>query len=383
MNKKRFLYLAVILIALLTLLWLNCSLLGVNPPLPKVVSLSPSATTPLRVVDDYQLSVFADELQAPRMLRAIDAGLLVSEPHEGRVLLVKDTNRSGRADQREVLLDGLNRPHGVDVAAGWLYVAETDAVGRVAFDEQSGKVLGHYQRIIADLPSNKGHWTRTVRVGPDGWLYVTIGSSCNVCVEDEPERAAMLRLRPDGSEQTIFASGLRNSVDFDWSPVNGELYATDNGRDWLGDNFPPDELNRIIEGGFYGWPFANGNKVADPDFGEGQGQAINQSIAPVFEFRAHNAPLGIRFLRHQSNDYQHVALVALHGSWNRSVKDGYKVVSLFWHHDGQIEAKDFVSGFLEGEEVHGRPVGVAEAADGSIYISDDYAGVIYRLLEKE
>jgi glucose/arabinose dehydrogenase len=173
---------------------------------------------------------------------------------------------------------------------------------------------------------------------------------------------------------------LRNSVDFDWSPIDGEIYATENGRDWLGDSFPPDELNRIIEGGFYGWPFANGNKVSDSDFGKGQQALIERSIAPVFEFRAHNAPLGIAFLEAQVSGYQHAALVALHGSWNRSSKDGYKVVSLHWNEKGDIEARDFVTGFILGEEVFGRPVSIAEGGDGSIYISDDYAGLIYRVL---
>ncbi|MEH6358020.1 MAG: PQQ-dependent sugar dehydrogenase, partial [Pseudomonadales bacterium] len=258
-------------------------------------------------------------------------------------------------------------------------VAETDAVGRIAFNEQTGAVTGKYQKILSSLPSGDGHWTRTLRIGPDGWLYVTVGSSCNVCIEEVPERAAMLRLRLDGSDKQLYATGLRNSVDFDWSPIDGEIYATDNGRDWQGDDFPPDELNRIVEDGFYGWPYANGNKIPDPDFGAGQPMRIAGSLAPVFEFRAHNAPLGMTFLRHQSDSYQHAALVALHGSWNRSSKDGYKVVSLHWNESNEVEARDFITGFLDGESVNGRPVGLTEATDGTIYISDDYAGVIYRV----
>jgi glucose/arabinose dehydrogenase len=187
-------------------------------------------------------------------------------------------------------------------------------------------------------------------------------------------------MRLDGSDKQLYATGLRNSVDFDWSPADGGLYATDNSRDWLGDDFPPDELNKIVKDGFYGWPYANADKIPDPDFGEGRQALIAQSRAPSFEFRAHNAPLGIRFLRHQDNAaYQHSALVALHGSWNRSSKDGYKVVSLHWGANGAIRAKDFMTGFLQGEQVQGRPVGIEEGADGDIYISDDYAGLIYRL----
>ncbi len=362
-------------------IWFFASQLGVNPPLPQILSKNSVSTfSHLNVPKGFQLSVFARDLNTPRMLRVIPAGVLVSLPHEGSIVLLRDDDEDGLAESREVMLEGLNRPHGIEVHDGWLYVAETDGVGRVVFNVSDGLVTGKYKRIMGGLPSGKGHWTRTVKMGPDGWLYATVGSSCNVCVEEVAERAAMLRMRPDGSDQQLFATGLRNSVDFDWSPIDGEIYATENGRDWLGDSFPPDELNRIIEGGFYGWPFANGNKVSDSDFGKGQQALIERSIAPVFEFRAHNAPLGIAFLEAQVSGYQHAALVALHGSWNRSSKDGYKVVSLHWNEKGVIEARDFVTGFILGEEVFGRPVSIAEGGDGSIYISDDYAGLIYRVL---
>lgn len=380
MNWRRLALLASLLIVVVIGgVWLFGSQLGVNPPLPKVLTLSSASTTHLVPPKDYRVSIFADELNAPRLMRVIPAGLLVSLPHEGKVVLLRDENNDGVADDRQVVLENLNQPHGLDVYDGWLFVAETDAVGRAPFDSDAGVVTGRYQHILPGLPSGAGHWTRTVSVGPDGWLYVTVGSSCNVCLETAPERATMLRVRPDGSEMAIFAAGLRNSVDFDWSPLTGELYATDNGRDWLGDDFPPDELNRVVRGGFYGWPYANGAKTPDPDFGEGQQKRISESLSPAFEFRAHNAPLGFRFLRHQQSEYQYSALVALHGSWNRSVKDGYKVVSLHWQDDGEVVARDFLTGFLSDDKVHGRPVGIAEAADGSVFVSDDYAGMIYRL----
>jgi len=377
MNWRRF---TLIGLLLLCAVWFFVSQLGVNPPLPKVFPQNTSSIlNHLNVPQGFQVSLYADGLNAPRMLKVVKAGVLVSLPHEGQVLLLMDSDGDGWADNKLVLVEGLNRPHGIDVHEGWLYVAETDAVGRVAFDSLAGDVTGSYRRILTGLPSGKGHWTRTVKVGQDGWLYVAVGSSCNVCIEEAPERAAMLRIRPDGSNKELYATGLRNSVDFDWSPLDGAIYATDNGRDWLGDDFPPDELNRLVEGGFYGWPYANGNKITDPDFGGNQPVLVERSIAPVFEFRAHNAPLGITFLDAQVSGYQHTALVALHGSWNRSSKDGYKVVSLHWDEVGIIEAHDFVTGFLQGEEVLGRPVGLAEGPDGSIYISDDYAGVIYRV----
>jgi hypothetical protein len=202
-----------------------------------------------------------------------------------------------------------------------------------------------------------------------------------------------MRFKPDGSDLQIFASGLRNSVGFDWSPKDGALYATDNGRDWLGDDFPPCELNRVEKDAFYGWPYANGNRVPDPFFtedgegGVGASAEIQSRIAnsrpPVHNFPAHNAPLGIQFLRSpaQLPEYRDAALVALHGSWNRTTKDGYKVVSLHWDGQGRIQQRDFLWGFLDREkdQVHGRPVAIAEDAQGNIYISDDYAGAIYRI----
>jgi glucose/arabinose dehydrogenase len=260
-------------------------------------------------------------------------------------------------------------------------VGETDGVSRVRFDADAGTVSGALERVVAGLPAGGNHWTRTIRFGPDGWLYVSVGSSCNVCVEEHPWRASLLRFRPDGGEGEIFASGLRNAVGFDWRPGTAELYATDNGRDLLGDDQPPCELNRVVKDGFYGWPFANGDRDPDPDLGAGKEGEISSSIPPAHGFRAHNAPLGIVFLRHQpaGSPLEDSALVALHGSWNRTHKDGYKVVALHWDPGGEIREEDYEVGFLEGDDVIGRPVDVAEGPDGAVYVSDDYGGMIYRV----
>jgi mono/diheme cytochrome c family protein len=195
----------------------------------------------------------------------------------------------------------------------------------------------------------------------------------------------MLRYALEGSGEEIYAAGLRNSVGFEWRPGTQELYATDNGRDLLGDDVPPCELNRIERGAFYGWPFAHGMNQADPDFGVGQPARIAGSIPPVHAFGAHQAPLGMTFLRHpeQPADYRGAALVALHGSWNRSELSGYKVVSLHWDADGSIHERDFFTGFQVGDDVIGRPVDVAEGPDGAIYVSDDYAAAIYRITRSD
>jgi glucose/arabinose dehydrogenase len=350
---------------------------GSAPPAPDVVEAR------LRAPDGLHVALFADGLESPRMLRFTGAGdLLVSTPRDGQVLLLeRDDDGDGRSDGVRVLLQGLDRPHGLDLHESWLYVAESGGVGRIEFDPTSRETKGTYRRVVDDLPSGGNHWTRTVRFGPDGWMYVSVGSSCNVCEEKDPRRAALLRYRPDGSGEEIVARGLRNAVGFDWQPGTDDLYATDNGRDLLGDDFPPCELDRIQPGAFYGWPYANGNRVPDPDFGAGHAEQIQQSVPPVHGFRAHNAPLGITFLRAPDLPIalRGAALVALHGSWNRTRKDGYKVVSLHWDGEGHVSERDFLTGFLVDEDVIGRPVDVAEGPDGAIYVSDDYAGAIYRV----
>ncbi len=355
---------------------------GIDPPQDEVLRR-------LRPPPGFHVTRFASRLEGARFLRFTPAGdLLVSLPQSGRiVLLERDANGDGQADGVLTLVEGLNRPHGMDLHEGWLYIGETDAVARLRFDPAARATEGPLERVVTGLPGLGNHWTRTVRFGPDGFLYVSVGSSCNVCLEKDPRRAAILRFRPDGSGAEIYATGLRNSVGFDWRPGTDELYATDNGRDFLGDDFPPCELNRIVKGGFYGWPFLNGDNVPDPDFGSTP-QAVAKrasAIPPVHGFRPHNAPLGMTFLRGDGlpPELRGAALVALHGSWNRTHKDGYKVVSLHWGADARITEQDFLTGFLVDEDVIGRPVDVAEGPDGAIYVSDDYAGSVYRVAPGE
>jgi glucose/arabinose dehydrogenase len=338
----------------------------------------------LHVPPGYEISLYA-VVPGARMLLASPRGdVLVSLPREGKVVLLeRDRDDDGRPDAIRDLLTGRSRPHGLALSdEGWLYVGEASSVARVRFDVAAGEVEGTPETIVTELPEGGNHWSRNVGIGPDGRLYVTVGSSCNVCEEEDEKRAAMLRFASDGTGYELYARGLRNAVDFAWQPGTADLFATDNGRDLLGDDFPPCELNRIVPGGDYGWPVANGDRVPDPDLGAGQERRIAASIPPAFAFDAHNAPLGIEFLTHPALPAadRGKALVALHGSWNRRVKDGYKVVALRWEDDGGIRSEDFVTGFLSGDEVTGRPVDVVEAPNsGTIFVSDDYAGVVYAI----
>jgi glucose/arabinose dehydrogenase len=387
--KRALLVVALFALGAAACQWLLPERFVVNAPMLAMLlgrSVEPPSESVLRerfeVANGYVLGRFAADLPGARFMRVTATGdLLVSRPRAGEIVLLhRDLDADGISDGRTLLLEGLTRPHGMDLHEDWLYVAETDAVGRIRFDASTRSVDGPLERVVTGLPGGGNHWSRTVRFGPDGWMYVSIGSSCNVCEEDDPRRAAIVRYRPDGSEEQLHATGLRNSVGFDWQPGTGALFATDNGRDLLGDDFPPCELNQIVVGGFYGWPYINGAGVPDPDLGSTRDERIARARGPAHGFRAHNAPLGIQFLRHTTHGtYQGDALVALHGSWNRTRKDGYRVVSLHWGADGRIEERAFLTGFERDEDVVGRPVDVVEDASGRIYVSDDYAGTIYRV----
>lgn len=351
---------------------------GTDPPSMERI------TARLKVADGFRLQPYSMDVPLARVMVVTPAGdVVVSRTRLGIVsLLERDRDGDGRADAVRTLFEGLDGPHGLALHEGWLYVAERTAVGRVRFDADRGALAGPYDHVLTGLTSDGFHQTKSIGFGPDGWLYLSQGSTCNACLEKDGRRATMMRMRPDGSQGEIVATGLRNSVGFDWSPWDGALYATENGRDLLGDDFPPDELNRIAPGGFYGWPYFNGAGVPDPGIVPAPGGPLPPATPPVHEFRPHNAPLGLHFLREAMTPpgYERTALVALHGSWNRSVPDGYKVVALQWTPDGAIVERDFLTGFLGSDGVIGRPAFVTEGPDGAIYVSDDYAGVIYRIV---
>lgn len=363
------------------MLWRMLREEGVEPPSAQVIAQQ------LRVPAGFSVSIFARDLPSARLMVPTATGdLILSQPRGGLVVLLEaDRDGDGLADGKRTLFTNLDRPNGVDLHDGWLYVAEATRVSRVRFDAATRTVEGTLQPLITGLTADGAHWRKTARVGPDGKLYLGQGSTCNVCLEQDPRRATVMRFALDGSAGEVIATGTRNPYGFDWAPWDNALYATENSRDLLGDDLPPDELNRIVPGGFYGWPYVHGAAVIDPEFGPGNAAMIRQAIAPAHVFRAHNAPLGIRFLRHADRPagFERTALVALHGSWNRSVPDGYRVVSLHFTADGRIEERAFLDGFRGPNGLIGRPVDVAESIDGSIYVSDDYAGVIYRVVRQD
>ncbi|MFO7172125.1 MAG: sorbosone dehydrogenase family protein [Bacillota bacterium] len=327
----------------------------------------------------FRIQVFAAGLgQARFMAVGPEGDLYLSIPREGRVVALPDRDGDGVADQVVTVAEGLDRPHGLAWHQGDLYVAENSRVIRLEF--RDGAPTGAYQVVVPNLPRGGGHWTRTIAFGPDGKLYVSAGSSCNVCLEDDPRRAAITRYNPDGTGEEIYATGLRNSVGLAFHPETGELWATENGRDLLGDDFPPEEINRIEPGRHYGWPHCHGDRVPDPEFGRGFDCSATEP--PAVMMQAHSAPLGLAFYTGDTFPaaYRGQLFVAFHGSWNRSVPTGYKVV-LVPFRDGQPAGGpvDFLTGFLVGDRAWGRPVDLVVGGDGALYLSDDRAGAVYRI----
>jgi glucose/arabinose dehydrogenase len=351
---------------------------GIGPPPAE------RALAQLQLADGFRLEVYSTEVPLARWPLATPAGDLIVSRTRGDqvVLLERDADGDGRPDGVRTLVDRIEHPHGLALREGWLYVAHLNGVARIRFDVNTGTASGALEDVASDFTSDGFHRTKTITFGPDGWLYVAQGSTCNACIEQDPRRAAILRMQPDGSRRELFATGLRNSVGLDWAPWDGALYATENGRDLLGDDLPPDELNRIEQVRFYGWPFVHGADIADPELAAGHEQEISRATPPAHEFRAHNAPLGLHFLRGESlpPGYARTALVALHGSWNRSQPDGYKVVALDFADDGRVTERDFLTGFLGPDGLIGRPAGITQGPAGDIYVTDDYAGVIYRIV---
>lgn len=333
----------------------------------------------LKVPPGYKISVYAHPVvNARSMALGPDGIVFVGSRTEGNVYaLLPDKNGDGKADERIVLLKGLDMPNGVAFKDGALYVAEVNRVWKLP-DIVKNLRAPVKEVFGTKLPDDKHHGWKFIAFGPDGWLYVPIGAPCNICEENPELYAAIHRISPDGKKMELVAKGVRNSVGFDWQPGSDDFWFTENGRDWLGDEKPACELNRLAKmKDHFGFPYCHGSDVLDPEFGKGKKCA--DYVMPKHEFTAHTAPLGMRFLKNAKSKLKGSVLVAEHGSWNRSTLVGHQVTKI--EIDGQKvkKAEPFITGFKRDKLAWGRPVDVLEMPDGSVLISDDVADAVYRV----
>jgi glucose/arabinose dehydrogenase len=354
--------------------------------------VSPERLAQLRVPAGFEVTVFAEGLEQPRVIRAAPGGLIyVAEREAGRVRLLRDTDGDGRADVSRVVSEGLREElrgvHGLAVHDGWLYMVTETELHRARI-QPDGSLTGR-QLLWDGIPAGGQHPNRTIAIGPDGMLYLSIGSTCNACVEPMDEHATLMRMHRDGTNREIFAEGLRNTIGFDWHPVSGRLYGFDHNSDGRGNDWPPEELNHIQEGRHYGWPFCGGYREVDyqiPSGPEGMGREefCATTEAPVLTYQGHAAPMQIVYYQGEQfpPEFRGDAFVTMRGSWNRNPPVGYEVVRVRFDAAGTPQAiEPFVGGWLieRGRAHFGRLMGIAVAEDGALLVTDDTNGVVYRI----
>lgn len=378
--------------------WLIKALTKTDPPPP----LPAGDVAPLTVPEGFTATIFSRDVPGARVLTRDPKGtLLVSETSEGKVVALPDINSDGKADSVKTIVEGLRQPHGIlvvcpdtgfvsaDQDACVLYVAETGELKSYTYDADT--MTATYKKTVTTFPTGDGHFTRTLMMHPDGKrLLASVGSSCNVCHEADPRRATILAIDLATENVTTFAKGLRNAVFLAVDPVQGEIWATENGRDVIGDDIPPDEVNIIREGNDYGWPLCYGANVHDQDFDKRRDASdpCTDKIPPHIALQAHSAALGLAFIPEEGwpEDMRNDLLIAYHGSWNRSVPTGYKVVRFDLSIAPRSAATgpiDFMTGFLapgaKTDEAIGRPVDILAEPGGVAYVSDDRAGAVYKI----
>lgn len=337
----------------------------------------------LKLPAGFSISIYADNLPNARTLALSQSGLVyVGTRTEGAVYAIKDTNSDGFANKRYLIAKNLFMPNGVAFQYGHLYVAETNRIIRFSHIEKHLDKPPKAKIIYDKLPSDKHHGWKYLRFGPDNKLYTAVGAPCNICLPEKDIYTSLVRLNSNGSEFEIIARGIRNSVGFDWQPETNKLFFTENGRDYFGDDLPPDELNSWTKKGqHFGYPHCHAGDIPDPEFAGDK--KCKQFTAPEWKFKAHMAPLGMRFYTGEQfpNQYKNQLFVALHGSWNRTKPHGYRIAVIKFKDGKAISEQVFISGWLtKDDEVLGRPTDILQMPDGSLLIADDSLGVIYRVV---
>lgn len=362
-----------LILSLLSSTLLACALLGGSDD----IDLSK-----ISLPDGFEISLYADDVAGARSLVMSDEGTLFVSTRrgDGNVYAVVDTDGDHVADTKYTIASGLNVPNGVALRNGSLYVAEVNRILR--YDDIENRLMNPPEPVVVydQLPTEGYHGWKYIAFGPDDKLYVPIGAPCNICEPGEPY-ASIWRMDPDGSNMEVFATGIRNTVGFTWHPETGEMWFTDNGRDMMGDDIPPCELNHAPEAGMhFGYPYFHGGDIPDPEFGEGHDP--DDYVAPARKLGPHVAPLGIEIYDGDAfpSEYRHQIFIAEHGSWNRTEKIGYRISLVRLDADYKtVSYETFAEGWLQNEESWGRPVDLEPMADGSLLVSDDQAGVVYRI----
>ena len=333
----------------------------------------------------FKVSVFASGLGKPRMMAMADDGTVYITRRSNDVVALKDTDGDGKVDETKVVLKDFPQVHGIALRGKQVYLATP---AEVWLSERTEDGSFSAPRKIADgLPNGGQHSSRTLGIGPDDMLYINVGSTCNNCIEVNKDSATMQRMALDGKSRAVFAKGLRNTLGFSWHPQTREMWGMDHGTDFLGNDVPPEELNRLAEGKDYGWPRCYGQQRIDPTRDKPEGmtrEAFCAKTEPTaLDFPAHSSPLGFVFYTGDQfpAEYRNDAFVALHGSWNRNPPSGFKVVHVKFENGKPTRFDDFLTGFTleNGAAQFGRPAGLAIAKDGALLISDDANGVIYRV----
>ncbi|MEM7431326.1 MAG: PQQ-dependent sugar dehydrogenase [Pseudomonadota bacterium] len=342
-------------------------------------SAQPSDLSHVRLPDGFAIEVYAEVPAARAMVEGADGTVFVSTRRDDVVYAVLDNN-AGEGGSREVLVldDGLDMPNGIAYKDGDLYVAELSRVLKYSSVDDQLRDMPEPEVLDIELNDERHHGWREIAFGPDGLLYISLGAPCNVC--DRDGFSKIVRMQPDGSEREDYALGVRNSVGFTWDPATDHLWFTDNGRDMLGDDLPPDELNYApVKDGHYGFPFCHGGFFLDPQFGDGKN--CDDYVAPAEKLGAHVASLGLDFYDGTEfpEAYQGRIFIAEHGSWNRTEKSGYRITTVTVENGQSVAYDVFADGFNEGNTVFGRPVDILVRADGSMLVSDDQAGLLYRV----
>ena len=357
---------------------------------PQQEDFKESMLSRLKVPDSFKVSIAATGLGKPRMMAvAPDGALYVTRRDQGDVLMLRDRDGDGRMEELRTVVAQFPGVHGIAMHDGYIYLISNRELKRGKMNADGS--VGKLDTLITDLPDAGQHPNRTIYFGPDEKLYITVGSTCNDCDDANQENATILQVQPGTWKRKIYARGLRNTIGIDWNPQTGALWGADHGRDWLGDDFPPEELNQIKDSADYGFPLIYANRVVDQSredpIGTTKEEYAKHTEVPGLTFPAHSAPMQFLFLSKAKGwptAYTNDALLTMHGSWNRTKPDGFNVLRVKFQNGQPAGYEDFLTGFFnpEARTRFGRPCGLTIAPTGAVYVSDDANGVIYSITPK-